>query len=164
MSDQLRSFVEAASAAIDKLFRRQGEIEPMYYCIKSDGSEFVLRPPPGDKDTSVLLARVFFEIEQVVRYVFIDEAWVVEANDSATNEKLRHHYETQDSLEQFAGRKEVVLFAGEDEFGMMLAQRAINRPPHGKPTLGPLQLISDKDGHFEGRMIGLLPRRDATVQ
>jgi hypothetical protein len=44
--------------------------------------------------------------------------------------------------------------------GMLQGYRVIKRRLHGKPRLGPLILDPD-GGHYEGRIIGLLPNKGA---
>lgn len=155
----LRQFIEGASHRSEKIFRERGELLPMWHCCRRDGGQHVFGALSQSKDVHVMLIRAYFELNNVVRYCFIDEAWIVAAIDNPTPEQLA-------AVERAAitgaaaspARQEVVMFTAEDHAeGMLMARRFIIRRPHTPPTLGPL-LVDPPGGELEGRMIGLLPR------
>lgn len=129
----------------------------MYHAIKRDGTHFVFPALSSNKDTGVALARAAFELFDVVRYIFINEAWVLDARrrgmTAAESERI-----DREGISTHPDRIEVVMFAAEDETeGMLMARRCILRPEHGKPKLTALEYMPDS-GRFQGRMVGLLPR------
>jgi hypothetical protein len=151
----LKSLIEFASVQAEKFFRRNGVLYLMYHCIKADGETAILTPPPDcDKDTSVALMKAWFAIENVDRYVFMDEAWIVDDRRGqigldiakVKREGVRNHPE----------RREIVLFSAENIRGeQLMATRFILRPEVGKPKLSPLKIDEPFD-HSEGRMVGML--------
>jgi len=161
----LREFVETASANIDKVFRRTGTVRPMWHAVARDGEELICPPPNPDKDIATAMLRALFELRDVVRYIFVDEAWIVEAwGPDATPEQ---HEAVR--LAMITGatasphRKEVVMLCAEDHAeGSLMARRMIIRPASGRPTLGPLE-FDPRGGMVQGRFLGLLPRK-ATLQ
>jgi hypothetical protein len=156
MTETLRQFIEAASFGAEKIFRKQGVITPMWHCVKADGSEFVMNAPDGSKDVSAAIARAYFELNGVVRCMFIDEAWIVEADGDLASDELLAIYRSQGSIADHPKRQEVVAFIAEDQSGGTLqARRPIIRPRHGKPRLGPLH-FDDDITQSEGRLVGML--------
>jgi hypothetical protein len=105
--------------------------------------------------------RAYFELFNVIRYVFIDEAWRLDTTDLPPCERdaaldfCREH-----GARAHLRRVEIVLFAVEDEMGMLQGYRVIKLRLHCKPRLGPL-ILDPNGGHYEGRMIGLLPPKGA---
>jgi len=156
MSAELRSLIELASWKIEKIFRIRGEILAMWHYVKADGEHVIMPPPAVDKDISCTLMRVLFEIDNVVRYLFIDEAWMAHIEDDA---KLADWLKSGHPVRAHPKRREIVVFAGEDSESAMQAHRDIIRPQHGKPHLGPL--VFDHFTESQGRLIGMLPRKGA---
>jgi hypothetical protein len=155
MSD-LREMIEIASDAAEKLFQTRGVIMPMYHCVTADHVHFVAPAPHKDKDIGVAMMRLMFKVKHVVRYVFIDEAWIVDQShtDAAEGAKLEA-YAARHGLANHPDRREIVMFLAEDLAGRLSAHRFILRPEHGKPTLAPLKFISGA-AEAHGRMVGLL--------
>jgi hypothetical protein len=146
----LREFVTAIDKAVIPLFDAEGEIFPMWHVVTASGAHQVVpSPPTEDKDEMVFLLRTFFEARHVVRYVFIDEAWQVEATESDIEAVL------QRGLEGHPDRVEVLMYSAEDDTGHVTARRVITRPKRGKARLGPLQFEESK--WCTGRFVGLLP-------
>jgi hypothetical protein len=108
------------------------------------------------------MMRALFTIMPVKRYLFVDEAWIIERSAHGEDADLAKYLAEHDgSISQHPDRKEIVMFCGEDaEFGTLMARRVIVRPANGRAFLAPLA-FADKEGcnHFEGRMVGLLPRK-----
>jgi hypothetical protein len=159
----LRAMLAYASDYAERRFAKKGQLVGMWHAITSKGENIVEPGPPCDKDTAVAIIRAMFEIRDVVRYVFFDEAWTL-YKLIQPDEMTRIN---RDGLASHPERVEVVMFQGEDaEWGQITAQRLIHRPAHGKPYLGPLEMLNEL-AHFprgaalqsEGRMVGLLPVR-----
>jgi hypothetical protein len=153
----MKSMIEFASAQAEKLFRKDGVIYPIYHCIKKDGETLIVPPLHDSKDVAVAMMKALFVIEKIDRYVFIDEAWMLDAAASGVEgidlERVR-----REGVKDHPDRREIVMFSAENRRGEMLTgRRFILRPEHGKPTLSPLHIDPPYD-HSEGRMVGLLPK------
>ncbi len=150
LAKQLMDFAEKAARTF---FDQVGELRPLYHFIDSDGKHAIFTVPPYlDKNEYVELAKYILARENAAAYVFINEAWTVEARGDDADRVLREY---KGSLEYAPGRREVVLLSAEDERGMIHGQLEIIRPKDRKPYLGPLQIYDY--GAVEGRMVGLLP-------
>jgi hypothetical protein len=161
---ELRKMLEYASGFCEKTFTRCGEVAAMWHAVTASGKEFVERHPMElGKDLASALIRAQFELEDVVRYIFISEAWTVEkrTKDKALQEEVLNAARSG-KLHQYPGRLEIVQLQGEDlECGQILAQRKIERPSGRKPFLGPLEILVEPKSGIEsrGRMVGMLPVR-----
>ena len=158
----LRGFVEHASNTLEKVFVKTGIINPMFHVIQRNGKEFAL---PGnlsdDKDMMCAIARKAFEMCDVVRYLYVDEAWIVEAIGPEAERIVRETVRM--GARNHPLRKEVIMLSAEDEDeGQLLARRLIIRPATGPAYLGPLE-IDTETVQSEGRFVGLLPRREKTM-
>jgi hypothetical protein len=155
--------LEFASTAVEQLFRNRGKVFPMYHVVKADGAQEVIQAPPlDDKDAAVALMRAYFELFDIKRYVFVDEAWSLNTkgmSKAAAEAAIAWCHEH--GVTSHPRWVEEVIFVIEDEFGLMIARRRIERPEHGKARLGPLTGLAGPDGggRYEGRMVGLLPRK-----
>ena len=155
--ETFRQFIDMVSGIADDIFRTKGYIRPLFHGIKRDGGE-VIFPGMTDKDLMAALARAAFELYDVVRCAFVDEAWIVAAlgpdkaaNDAKIDEAVRV------GARNHPDRAEVVMIAAEDAIeGQIMGRRPIIRPLIGKAYLGPLTL--QPGGMLEGRFTGLLPR------
>jgi hypothetical protein len=146
----LRDFVTAIDEAVAPIFDAEGVIHPMWHVVTASGAHQVVpSPPTDDKDEMVFLLRAFFEARDVIRYVFIDEAWQVEATGPDIDNVLRR------GVAQHPDRVEVLMYSAEDDSGHVTARRVITRSKRGKPRLGPLQFEESKI--CAGRFVGLLP-------
>lgn len=144
----LKELIEFASKAAEKIFRIFGVIVPLYHTVKPTGEIMIIQPPGlGSKDLDIAWVKAVLALENIERYVFIDEAWVLNGPDlDNINGDLSNHPD----------RREVVIFAAENRQGEILtAMRFILRPEHGKAILSPLK-INDVTDTFSGRMVGLL--------
>jgi hypothetical protein len=151
---ELRAMIERASENVGRMFADTGRILPMWHCVGFDGREYISPMPEGSKDVSNAIMRAFLDIHAIVRYVFIDEAWIVASPDDGSLRKALDRYE---SLEHHPDREEKVIFAGEDRHGHLMAHRAIIRPPRGKARLGSLELFAGDI--IKGRLVHMLPER-----
>ena len=164
----LREFIETASHNVEKIFRKTGVIRPMVHCVTRDGEVLVFPSLDGDKDVAALMMRALFELRDVVRYVLIDEAWIVEAlGENATPEKIAAVKKAAiTGASASPDRVEVVMFCAEDHAeGQLMGRRQIIRPqgPYAKPPyLAPIE-IDPEGGMLQGRFVGLLPRPAMTT-
>jgi hypothetical protein len=157
----LKEMIEYASANAELIFRRSGEFLPMWHATTADGEQLVLMSPDflEDKDTGIAIVKRAFAEEDVVAYVFISEAWMLDASKDHYDE-ARLRAAMRAGLEHNPDRREVLAFAAENSDGeLQTARRYILRPENSKPTLAPLML--DDMTHVtksEGRMVGLLKK------
>jgi hypothetical protein len=159
----LQEFVTGCSEAAAKVFHLRGQISPMWHAVTRAGEHLMTPSPSNDKDYTVALLRAAFELHDVVRYVFIDEAWPLDLKrlpEEDLQALMTRGRSFGGLLDRTPERVEVLLLMGEDETsGVCTARRVIVRPPHGKAYLGLLEIVTPKVS--EGRMIGLLPQRGA---
>lgn len=152
----LKSLIEFASKQAEKLFRLQGILYPLYHCIKANGDTVILNRMPGDKDLSVAMMIAWMHLNDVDRYCYMDEAWIVD--DRRGQLGLDIERVKREGVKNHPDRREIVMFSAENRRGEQLtAKRFILRPEIGKPTLSPLEIDEPFD-HSEGRMVGLLRR------
>lgn len=161
---ELRRMLNYASEFCEHHFTKKGEIAPMWHAITSCGETIIEQHPVHlGKDMAAAMIRMFFDLRDVVRYVYIGEAWTLERmiRPEEQEEIFRK------GISEHPDRVEVVQLQGEDrEYGQIIASRKIIRPKTGKPSLGPLQMVNDlpfipRGAHVqsEGRMVGMLPVR-----
>jgi hypothetical protein len=147
---QLLDLIELVSKAAAREFAARGAIPATWIAITAAGERVVQPPLSQDKDKNVALLRTFFEIADVVRYVYTDEAWTLTTTDRAEIARVHHT-----GLADHPDRKEVLMITGEDrDAGQVMTHRDIIRPKRGKAYLGPL--VRDAFPQSEGRMVGLL--------
>jgi len=162
--NELRRMLDCASDFCERHFAKKGEIAPMWHAVCSDG-QTIIEPHPTylGKDMAAAMIRSFFDLRDVIRYVYIGEAWTL-------NRMIRPEEQEEifrKGLSEHPDRVEVVQIQGEDhEYGQIIASREIIRPEHGRPYLGPLLMVSDLPHvprgatiQSEGRMVGMLPVR-----
>jgi hypothetical protein len=156
---QLREMFDGASDWAFKCFKQTGGIVQFWFVATANGEHFAVPPPlPQDPDASVILIRALFSMRDVIRYVFVSEAWTVDTTDANEAEIARRL-----GARNHPRRVEVVAFSGEDhESRNLTARRRIIRPQNAKPYLGPLEWDEPWD-QSEGRIVGLLPIK-GTVQ
>jgi hypothetical protein len=164
MSEQkLRTLLASASLGCELSFDQTGMVAPTWYAIAASGELIELTPPHPNKNLAIVMVRAFFELHDVIRYVFVDEAWSLRGKSSDSDLAVIEKH----GVAGHADRVEVVMIMGEDrDAGMLAAHRRIIRPPHRRPYLAPLEMLSDlpnvpRGATFQtsGRMIGLLPPR-----
>jgi hypothetical protein len=152
MTDVLHELIETAAAVAQKQFLAQGHFSPVWHMVTADGEHLFSGPISHDKDTQVAMLKALMIIRKVVRYVFIDEAWILERK-CVDRAEIDRAYEQ--GIKNHPDRKEILMITGEDQtLGMLMARCDIIRE-RGKVRLGPL--VIDKFDGMEGRMVGLLP-------
>jgi hypothetical protein len=161
---ELRQMLDYASWFCERHFAQKGEIAPMWHCVTSSGEQFI-EPHPAvpNKDLAVALVRAMFDVRDVVRYVYMGEAWTLSRMIQPEEQELIFRR----GLANHPDRVEIVQLQGEDQdYGQMIGQRKIIRPAKGNPYLGPLEMVNElphipHGAHIqsEGRMVGMLPVR-----
>lgn len=160
----LSKMIASASDFCAEMFARTGEIAAMWHAVRRNGDNMITPHPTSvDKDTAAAMMRALFEQQDVVRCLFISEAWIGESDDQAGIKKLQAWVEEYGSIEDYPGRVEVVAFMAEDiEAGQITAHRRIERAG-GLSRLGPLEVDDLISVESSGRMVGMLPRSKAAV-
>lgn len=161
MTDKKRDMIRAAAERASKIFRKDGSLLPIWECHTSKGEIFVIGTPfdgGASKEAASAMLRAMFELKDVVSFVFMTEAWV-RAMDPAEYDADKLGRE---GLSNDPKREEALVYQAEDATGQLMARQMITRPG-GKARLGPLD-FQDEITRSEGRFVGMLPRRDATVQ
>jgi hypothetical protein len=161
---ELRRMLDYASEFCERQFAKKGEIAPMWHAVTVDGQK-IIEPHPTylGKDMAAAMIRSFFDLRDVIRYVYIGEAWTL--NRMIQPEEQEEIF--RKGLSEHPDRVEVVQIQGEDhQYGQIVASRDIIRPERGKPYLGPLTMVNDLPHiprgatvQSEGRMVGMLPVR-----
>lgn len=165
---ELRDLVEVISTATESWFKDKGAIPPTWCVIDSRGETRTIPSLSNNKDIAVALVRSLLELIGAKRYVFVDEAWMLDrrfakgahrhsAEVEAEIESVHKH-----GLRDHPDRIEIVMFSGEDvECGQIMAHRVIHRPKGKRAYLGPLEwpLETERSVRSEGRMVGLLPQQ-----
>jgi hypothetical protein len=160
--DELRTLIEIASAIAERAFQHTGgRIIPMWHAVAADGKIQIL-PAPHDLDQFDITQslRDHFAENNIVRYVFISEAWSLRTDDVAEYNKWRREYR---SLKDHPKRKEIMTFFAEDLTMAMIAERAIIRPSREPPRLGKL-CFEDIETLKGYTMMDILPRPNRTLQ
>jgi hypothetical protein len=157
----LRTLVERASFRIEAIFAVTQVILPMWHLYCRNGEEVVLATPdPADQSEkrSILeTMRKLFEDRDVVRYVYVVEAWSINMTDESSTQ---HWVDEYGNLENFPGRQEEVHFVADDETeSQIIASRPILRKGNDA-YLGPLLFANPQQAGGDDRMMrGLLPRK-----
>ena len=164
MQASLKQLIKSASEHAEAIFQNTGEFLPMWHAVTANREAIFLMCPEflEDKDIGVALIRKAFELNDVERYVFISEAWLIDTTKDNYDE-ARIRRALREGLEHDPDRREVIAFSAENRDGeAQTARRYILRPEHGKPTLAPLMLDEmSRITESSGRMVGLLNKRKA---
>lgn len=146
----------AAKWATDRIHAGH-EIGPIWHAVTANGNDMIIPSPHEDKDITTILVRAIFELQHVVRCVFIDEAWIAKGD-----KELDDHVHEHGRISNYADRQDVVFFTGEDNAAHISAYCVITTGVNGKRHVGPLELMQFTTA--EGRLVGMLPRGNAKVQ
>ena len=152
-TESKNDLINKVSGFAEKQFKMRGIIRPMYHAFGAS-DQFFLPAPPGNKDQAIAFIRMFFAAHAIVRYVFVDEAWMLDGSSRLSRAEAEATFAR--GIANHPQRVEVVIFIAEDDTGALMARRKICRPSNKKPFLEPLETIPMDS--MEGRMIGLLPR------
>ena len=137
MLTDLKSLIEFASEQAEKIFRKQGVLYPLYHAIKRNGDTVILTPEMENKDIGVAMVKAWFEIEDIDRYVFMNEAWILDDRKQTLPPQDWPKIQ-REGLRNHPDRREVILFAAENRRNeLQTATRYILRPESAKPKLSP---------------------------
>lgn len=160
MTNNNSDLLATVSRLVEKAFRRDAFIVPVWFALTRDGRRLIVPPPVpytdvAAKDLAAVMVRAFFEIEHVVSYVYAAESWIVDKPECLSDtDKIQ-----SEGIARHPARREVVVFMSEAESsGLSMSVRDIIRPKKGKPRLGPL-VVQDGWDRADGRFSSLLPTR-----
>jgi hypothetical protein len=139
MTDELKHLIEMYSSSAENIFKQHKAIPPIWVYANEDGDLNMFSPPDN-----LTMIRELFKRDKAVLCLFIDEAWMAITDD------LNDATPPSERLD----REEVIVFAGEDADGAVLAMRHIVRPATGAPYLSPLKWVGNI---CDGRYIDMLP-------
>ena len=160
MSRELRQMLNRASRWADRQFSRAGMIKPVWHAVTARGEHIVMPAQLDDKDAQARLVRTAFALHNVVRYVFVVEAWVVAANGTERDKRELMEIAVTRGLASHPRRQEIVNLTCEEEGCCVSCTRHIHRPDRGKPYLGPL--VEETPVEASGRFVGMLPKSTHT--
>lgn len=162
----MKDMIEFANGWAEERFTANGGISPIWHAMDNEGQHYIIPQPHQNKDLSAEMIRMVFEEMKIVRYLFIDEAWVVRFPEHTPVEKVRESMREwgNRSLRDHPHQKEFIVFYAEDaQEGNVEAEREIIREGDAKPRLGPLRILG-RAKVSEGRYVGLLPNLKGTEQ
>lgn len=148
---ELQDFFAIAADNTANMFRKHGEVQPMWHAVDGNDQHILIATPWRDddeKDATSQALRTMFRAKNVKRFAFICEAWVATVKTLAeVNDGLRPS--------EHPDRREVLMINAEDRQGNELSGFFyILRPEHGPATLSPLHM-NDFTG-MKGRFTGML--------
>lgn len=127
---ELRILIAVASAAAEKVFRKDGHIKrAIWHAVKATGEHLLIPAEAPTKDLQVAMLRGLFEQQNVVRYVQFMEAWRVEDDmTDAEIARVKAQYQKH-GLATHPNRCEILFFGAEDQNeGFMMAAIHSTRP------------------------------------
>jgi hypothetical protein len=162
----LRLLIEASSQACEEWFKEKGSVPPTWLAIDDKGAKHIIPAVCPDKDINAALVRAAFDLLNIKRYVFMDEAWILDRRQEDWSGKTVEEAKAeiasfrQRGIADHPERVEIVMFSAEDhEAGQIMAHRKIERPKGKRAYLGPLEIQDTRAMISEGRMVGMLPQR-----
>lgn len=157
MKIDLKALIRLASSNADAIFGMTGQILPMYHAVSGEGEHMIIPQPDPDKDIAAAMIRELFAERDIIYYVFLSEAWLLDTTKDMPQPDLGKI--VAEGLEHHPDRREVVAFSAESrDGGSQTARRYILRPEHGRATLSPLLMDDMKGRTSSGRMVGLITR------
>jgi hypothetical protein len=156
MQTELKNLIEISSRLCGDLFKVKNEILPMWDAFTKDGRRLLFTTDMTNKDMTASAIRKVFNEEQVIRYVFITEAWMAYI-DKGDERDISKSAMERGGVAKHPDRIEVLTFMAEDyNDGMAQAHRRIIRE-EGTVRLGPLEWVDTSHGS-SGRFVGMLPK------
>lgn len=149
----LRDLIEFAAGQIERRFKNVGRINPMWHA-ETASETLIIAATFADKNATTAALTELFREQNVVRYLFIDEAWIVQQTSPTGFSPAELQRMREMGIKNHPDRKEVVMISGEDANGMQTATCEIIRPAKGKAKLGPLAI--DTFTSMESRFAGML--------
>lgn len=135
-------------------FKKAGGLEPMWICQTMAGELIIVGGEMPDhmgsgRDKLALVLKKVFHEHNVVRYVFMTEAWSYEGTEMPASIKAGA------SIESHPDRRELISLAGEDKSGKhLIGAMYILRPEQGPAKLSEFKIFAS--GHVGGRFARLL--------
>lgn len=155
----LHEMIYVASKYAEGAMAAFGRVGAKWHVQTRDGEDYLLDPPPvGGKIFIAAWMKMVFEEIGAVRVVYTDEAWYIDGIKTRRGiDEVNAWLVEHDSLRDYPGRVEAVIFNAEDDDGRMLCGRQKIIRSGDKPTLGPLEV--DAPVESEGRFVGMLPTK-----
>lgn len=155
----LEQMIAKASYVAEKAIERHGEVKAHWLVVTRKQEQMMVPAPPiplTKQQMAVMMRQLLADLD-AVQVVFVDEVWTLFAETQEQLDKVNDWYETHDSLENFPGRIEAVMFQGEAENGRLLSAQRVMQRKAGQVMLGPLQVYTPTAS--QGRLTGWLPAR-----
>ena len=162
MRGDLKELIKFVSPLAEKIFRQTGQLQPMWHAVTALDQTLIIPQPAADKNLAAALIRLEFKVRNVDHYVFMSEAWILNATKSDISARDLRAIASE-GLAEHPDRREIIMFSAENSRGETLtALRYILRPEHGRAKLSPLTIDDMAGVKSEGRLVGLLERKGAT--
>jgi hypothetical protein len=150
---ELQKLFDHAAEHVAVMFKERGEVAPMWHAVDRDNEHLVICTPWSDADEKYAIVKrlcQLFHERGVKRYVFMCEAWTLEAPNL---KDIENHI---GRFAEHPDRREVLTIQAEDCDGnSLMGLYYILRPEHAPATLSPLKVMkgSMRQG---GTLTGLL--------
>lgn len=153
-TDTAKHLLEHVSKFAIEQFDDAGSFTTMWFIVDGDGKMVPVVSPmlnSGDAPSLRLLIKNMLKEYHALRYAMVSEAWMVRSGDDAT-------INVHTVASEHPKRREVITIAIEDHNGQYIfAMHDILRKDGEKPTLGPLQIMSEVT-HTEGSFASMFER------
>lgn len=146
----LEELIQFAAKQMELRFKHVGRIYPMWHA-ESLTDSYVISADMRDKDLTTAALAAFFRERNVVRFVFMDEAWIVDRKPGEIDKLMR-----EGGVSAQPDRKEIVMIHAEDVHTSKVYTRQIIRPKKGKARLGPLETDAEFGTMIDSRWSVLL--------
>jgi hypothetical protein len=155
----LKELIEVADHSAETIFLDVGKVLPMYHAITAEDKHMIMPMLGTDKDKAVEIAKAAFAKYNVVQYVFIDEAWILDTVRRRLPKGDEWRKIKSEGLRDHPDRREILMYSAESRKGeQFMGHRYILRPEHGPPKLSPLTIRETSGDYSTGRMVGLLKK------
>jgi hypothetical protein len=162
----LEALLRRMSRLAEQHFDRHGDLDPIWLVETAAGEQQIFITPvyAGNalaaadvKDQIAEQGRKLFRDLNVVRYACAMECWFAPlGDDSMSDEQVGLRYAALGyTFANHPQRREGVSIQAEDETELLMANREIVRPAHGRAYLGKLGAI-ERPTQMRGRLVGLL--------
>jgi hypothetical protein len=108
-NNPLVELIEGASSAAEPTFMKTGRFPPTWLMVTAEGQQIFSGPLSNHKDFGVALIKALMLFHKVVRYVFVDEAWILDRRDG-TIEPGELARINRDGLADHPERQEILMF------------------------------------------------------
>jgi hypothetical protein len=137
---QAQKFLAYADHVIAGIFKDAGEVQPMWHLVQENGPQLALLTPwnnAREKDAAADYIRAIIKERKIVRYAFMAETWMVQADPADVESAVRLARRGQLSKHQDRREALIVQVEDRDTKEQLSRVRFILRPEHGKATLSP---------------------------